>query len=378
MKAKIFYLTMALVMALALVAVAAPVVGPGDSPVQAANTSLDGRTWYYWNDPGGDGCHEGGLGQSSGDTSKDSSGALESVGGVLQWTFNGSAGIAAGSEPCPHSGGCSFYDLILPLYGEDWSDYKAIKFDVKTTSTGGPSSRDRLRIIVRLDEKVGDGDYFPALNYSGAQYGLYSEHEVWSAHKLEVGHNGGWSTFELNFDKVKDARGGFWASPSQYDVGNKWAYGTDVNGDTREDRDIYIPAGNDWDGIIDRDNLMSFRFTIWMCQPQWIAYDEDIIVYFDNIELVPAEEGNGGDGCFIATAAYGTSTAAEIDTLRAFRDEVLLENGLGSQLVAFYYDVSPPVADFISEHDVLRTLVRELLVEPVAWVVEATGTLWGN
>ena len=80
--------------------------------------------------------------------------------------------------------------------------------------------------------------------------------------------------------------------------------------------------------------------------------------------------------CFIATAAYGTSTAEEIYTLRAFRDEVLLQNSLGSQLVALYYEVSPPVADFISEHEWLRTLVRELLVDPVAWLVEATGTLW--
>jgi hypothetical protein len=89
------------------------------------------------------------------------------------------------------------------------------------------------------------------------------------------------------------------------------------------------------------------------------------------------KEGAGSDlGCFIATAAYGTSTAGEIDTLRAFRDEVLLQNSLGSQSVAFYYEVSPPVADFISQHEPLRTLVRELLVEPVVRVVEAAGTLW--
>ena len=80
--------------------------------------------------------------------------------------------------------------------------------------------------------------------------------------------------------------------------------------------------------------------------------------------------------CFIATAAYGTSTAEEIDTLRAFRDEVLMQNSLGSRFVALYYEISPPVADFISEHEGLRTLVRELLVDPVAWLVEATGTLW--
>jgi hypothetical protein len=81
-------------------------------------------------------------------------------------------------------------------------------------------------------------------------------------------------------------------------------------------------------------------------------------------------------GCFIATAAYGTSTAAEIDVLRSFRDNVLLESALGSQLVEWYYQTSPPVADFILEHEGLRTLVRELLVDPVASLVEATEGLW--
>jgi len=82
------------------------------------------------------------------------------------------------------------------------------------------------------------------------------------------------------------------------------------------------------------------------------------------------------EGCFIATAAYGTSTAKELDVLRSFRDEVLLESSLGSQFVNFYYDVSPPVADFISENSLLRTLVRELLVDPVASLVEATAAIW--
>jgi hypothetical protein len=91
----------------------------------------------------------------------------------------------------------------------------------------------------------------------------------------------------------------------------------------------------------------------------------------------PVDTAGWGDwNCFIATAAYGTSTAEEIDTLRAFRDEVLLGNSLGSQLVALYYEVSPPVADFISEHDVLRTMVREFLVGPVVWAVEAMEALW--
>lgn len=82
--------------------------------------------------------------------------------------------------------------------------------------------------------------------------------------------------------------------------------------------------------------------------------------------------------CFIATAAYGTSTAAEIDTLRAIRDRVLLQDSLGSQLVALYYEVSPPLADFVSKHEALRIVVRELLVDPLVWAVDATEPLWRN
>jgi len=57
---------------------------------------------------------------------------------------------------------------------------------------------------------------------------------------------------------------------------------------------------------------------------------------------------------------------------------VLLESIAGSQFVALYYQLSPPVADFISGNSFLRTLVRELLVDPIVWVVEATGNIWQN
>jgi uncharacterized repeat protein (TIGR02543 family) len=86
---------------------------------------------------------------------------------------------------------------------------------------------------------------------------------------------------------------------------------------------------------------------------------------------------NGGGGvCFIATAAYGSPTAEQLDVLREFRDGVLLESAAGSQFVALYYKLSPPIADFISGSSFLRTLVRELLVDPVVWVVGATGDIW--
>jgi hypothetical protein len=83
-------------------------------------------------------------------------------------------------------------------------------------------------------------------------------------------------------------------------------------------------------------------------------------------------------GCFIATAAYGTATAEQIDVLREFRDAVLLNNSLGSLFVALYYRLSPPVADFIAGNEAVRTLVRDLLVDPIVWLVEATGDTGQN
>jgi hypothetical protein len=74
----------------------------------------------------------------------------------------------------------------------------------------------------------------------------------------------------------------------------------------------------------------------------------------------------GVGGCFIATAAYGTPMAKEIQILRDFRDEYLLTNTLGQGLIDVYYTFSPPVADFITEHPSLKPTVRAGLMPVVA------------
>lgn len=70
----------------------------------------------------------------------------------------------------------------------------------------------------------------------------------------------------------------------------------------------------------------------------------------------------GGGGCFIATAAYGTPMAEEVRHLRAFRDEVLQTNDAGRWFVTQYYKFSPPLADYLRQHDDLRAVVRAALV----------------
>jgi len=83
-----------------------------------------------------------------------------------------------------------------------------------------------------------------------------------------------------------------------------------------------------------------------------------------------------GCGCFIATAAYGTDTAKELGILREFRDTVLLPNSLGAKFVSFYHRTSPPIANFISQHEVLRTVVRVGFVDPIVRILSWTHGLW--
>ncbi len=80
------------------------------------------------------------------------------------------------------------------------------------------------------------------------------------------------------------------------------------------------------------------------------------------------ESGSGG-GCFIATAAYGSYLAPQVRILRDFRDHFLMTNSPGRSFVKFYYAVSPPIADFIGRHEVLRSMTRWSLT-PVVYLIQ--------
>jgi len=81
-----------------------------------------------------------------------------------------------------------------------------------------------------------------------------------------------------------------------------------------------------------------------------------------------------GEPCFIATATYGTPMAEEIEILRQFRDEYMLTSPMGQALVDLYYRVSPPIAEFITEHPSLKPIVRAGLLPAVAVSVLAVNT----
>lgn len=83
----------------------------------------------------------------------------------------------------------------------------------------------------------------------------------------------------------------------------------------------------------------------------------------------PRSSGGGGGGCFIATAAFGSYLDPHVQALRDFRERHLLTNGPGREFVGFYNRFSPPVSDFIRDHEVLRTATRVMLT-PVVYAVK--------
>ena len=96
--------------------------------------------------------------------------------------------------------------------------------------------------------------------------------------------------------------------------------------------------------------------------------------------------------CFIATAGFGEATG-EVGILCDFRDQCLKTNPLGRMFVKAYYTVSPPIADFIAEHETLKEATRvalkplvavavyalepELLVDQIPFIIMGIGSLGG-
>jgi hypothetical protein len=90
--------------------------------------------------------------------------------------------------------------------------------------------------------------------------------------------------------------------------------------------------------------------------------------------LREAPGGEVGGGCFIATAAYGSYLDSHVQVLRAFRDRYLLTNSIGSWLVSTYYELSPPLAQFLENHPAFKPVVRVGLLPAVAISTLAVST----
>jgi hypothetical protein len=67
---------------------------------------------------------------------------------------------------------------------------------------------------------------------------------------------------------------------------------------------------------------------------------------------------SSGGGCFIATAAFGSPLAGQVEILQRFRDRYLLTNAPGQKFVTWYYRNGPAVANYIKDKPLVKAAVR--------------------
>jgi len=79
----------------------------------------------------------------------------------------------------------------------------------------------------------------------------------------------------------------------------------------------------------------------------------------DKQTSIAAEEGGG---CLIATAAFGSEMAPQVQFLRELRDNTVLQTQAGTSFMTgfnqFYYSFSPVVADYERENPVFKEAVK--------------------
>jgi len=79
---------------------------------------------------------------------------------------------------------------------------------------------------------------------------------------------------------------------------------------------------------------------------------------------------NEGGGCLIATAAFGSELAPQVQLLREIRDNAVLQTESGKSFMAgfnqFYYSFSPAVADYERESPVFKEAVKITLTPLLA------------
>ena len=82
----------------------------------------------------------------------------------------------------------------------------------------------------------------------------------------------------------------------------------------------------------------------------------------DAISISEIKNNEDGGGCLIATAAFGSEMAPQVQFLREIRDNTVLQTESGTSFMVgfnqFYYSFSPAVADYERENVIFKEAIK--------------------
>ena len=94
--------------------------------------------------------------------------------------------------------------------------------------------------------------------------------------------------------------------------------------------------------------------------PETVSFD--IIVGAAHAQPITTPDNEENGGCLIATAAYGSELAPQVQQLREFRDNTILSTESGTTFMAgfnqFYYSFSPMIADLEREQPIFKEVMK--------------------
>ena len=118
-----------------------------------------------------------------------------------------------------------------------------------------------------------------------------------------------------------------------------------------DDKEIFVPINK-----TERSSVISIVFdgkgdyTIGITATNYLG-----------VEVIKSNSG----GCLIATAAFGSELAPQVQLLREIRDDIVLQTKSGSIFMTgfnhFYYSFSPVVSDYERENTIFKEAVKLIL-----------------
>ena len=122
---------------------------------------------------------------------------------------------------------------------------------------------------------------------------------------------------------------------------------------------IYYDGYKEWVKVSEQLELLDFS-SVGMKVQEKIDLDS---LSFEEPQQ-QAQQPQGG-GCLIATAAFGSEMAPQVQFLRELRDNTVLQTESGTSFMAgfnqFYYSFSPAIADYERENPVFKEVVKMTL-----------------
>ena len=88
-----------------------------------------------------------------------------------------------------------------------------------------------------------------------------------------------------------------------------------------------------------------------------------------------ASDRDDDSRCVVVVATSGSFLEPHLPSVRRFRDQTLMRSRFGQMLVAWYYELSPPMARHLARNETLRSVMR-LVLTPVVFAIEIPVLAW--